>query len=271
MLLAIDVGNSNIVFGLFKEKELLREWRCETRQLKIPEIKDEIDAVIIANVVPSVDATLKKGIKRKFGIVPHFVTAQNFPSIKIKLKNRLEIGADRMVNALATYQLYGGPAIVVDFGTATTFDVISAKGEYLGGAIALGITMARDALFEKTAKLPKIELKAPKRVIGNDTVSAMQSGLIYGHAAMVDGMVRRIKSQKPKAKFQVIATGGLAKLVCKYTTVVDRIDNDLTLTGLRMIGEAEHAGRIKRTTKNPPRKIKRAKGKRNQPFSLHLR
>ncbi|MDI6731821.1 MAG: type III pantothenate kinase [Candidatus Margulisbacteria bacterium] len=251
MLLAIDIGNSNAVFGLFEGNKLVQVWRCETSQLKIPRIKNKIDKVIIASVVPSIDQGFKAKIIKQFSVIPYFVTAQNIPIIKIKLKKLKEIGADRVVDALAAYKIYGGPVIVVDFGTATTFDVITAKGEYLGGAIAPGITMARDALHAKTAKLPQIELKAPKRVIGNDTVSAMQSGLVYGYAGMVEGMVGKIKSQIPNPKSQiiqkskiqntkiiVIATGGLAPLVCKYTTVIDRIDTELTLKGLRIIKDA---------------------------------
>ncbi|MFA5840102.1 MAG: type III pantothenate kinase [Candidatus Margulisiibacteriota bacterium] len=232
MLLAIDVGNSNIVFGLYNGKKMVKTWRCETIDFKIPAIKAKISAVIIASVVPQVDKKLKEQLIRKFGIQPYFVTAKNIKGLNIKLRKLNEIGADRVVDALAAYKIYGGPVIVVDFGTATTFDLISAKGEYLGGAIAPGITMARDALHTKTAKLPQIELKAPKNIVGHDTISAMQSGLVYGYAAMVDGMVGRLGKEK-----KVIATGGLARLVCKYTTVVDRIDTELTLKGLRMIGE----------------------------------
>lgn len=246
MILTIDIGNTNIVFGLFNGKELIREWRFPAEKLRIPKIKSKISAVIVASVVPSLNRKLKTEIRRQFKCNPFFVTAKNIPGLKVGLKKKGEIGADRVVNALAAYNLYGGPAIVVDFGTATTFDLISAKGEYLGGAIAPGIDLARDALYEQAAKLPRIKISAPKGIIGKDTVSAMQSGLVYGYVAMVEGMVNRIKRQITSSKFQtipksqnikVIATGGLAKLICKHTKVVDRIDEKLTLKGLRMIAD----------------------------------
>jgi type III pantothenate kinase len=181
-------------------------------------------------------------------VEPIFVSSRNIPEIKIKIKNKTEVGADRLVDALAAYKLYGGPAIIVDFGTATTFDVITAQGEYLGGAIAPGILLARDTLHERTAKLPKIEIRAPKSVIGRDTVEAMRSGLVFGYVAMVEGMVERLKLRitpclpagrnyelRKTSKIKVIATGGLAKLICKYTDIVDIIDGKLTLKGLQLI------------------------------------
>jgi len=239
MILVIDVGNTSVVFGLFKGKKLVREWRCATNQLKIPTIKSQVQAVIIASVVPGLNKKLKSAIKKQFKITPYFVTAKNIPGLKVKLKNKGEIGADRVVDALAAYTLYKGAAIIVDFGTATTFDVVSAKGEYLGGAIAPGIALARDSLYEQTAKLPRIKIKAPKKVIGNDTVSAMESGLVYGYVAMVEGMIKRLHSAfpTPHSALKVIATGGFAKLICKYTRVVDTIDLKLTLKGLRIIAE----------------------------------
>jgi len=252
MLLVIDLGNTNVVFGLFRGKRLLKEWRYPTEKFKIPKIRAKVRAAVVASVVPFLDRRLKRELKAKFGVNPFFVTASNIPGLTVLVKNKKEIGADRVVDALAAYTLYKGPAIVVDFGTATTFDLVSAKGEYLGGAIAPGITLARDALYDRAAKLPKVKIKAPKRLIGNDTESAMQSGLVYGYVAMVEGMVARIKSEilnsksetnskskirNSKQRVKIIATGGLAKLICKYTSVVDRIDDKLTLKGLQMIGE----------------------------------
>jgi len=248
MFLVIDLGNTNVVFGLFQGKKLVREWRCSTDKLKIQKSKLKIDDVIICSVVPRLNNKLKQLIKKRFGLTPFFVTAQNIPDLKVRLKNKREIGADRVVDALAVHEFYGGPAIIVDFGTATTFDLISAKGEYLGGAIAPGIDLARDALYEHAAKLPKIKIKAPKGVVGQDTVSAMQSGLVYGYVAMVEGMVKKIKDPSGRgpsgrgqnSKFKtakVIATGGLAGLICKHTKIVDKIDNKLTLKGLALIGE----------------------------------
>ncbi|MFH1684583.1 MAG: type III pantothenate kinase, partial [Candidatus Margulisiibacteriota bacterium] len=208
--------------------------------------KHQVTSVIICSVVPTVNKKLSVMSYELFGIKPYFVTAENIPGLKVKFKNKKEVGADRVVDALAAFKLYGGPCIVVDFGTATTFDVISGKGEYLGGAIAPGISLARDALYNQTAKLPRVEVKAPKSVIGKDTVSAMQSGLVYGYVAMVEGMVKKLQTanyklqgnQKPKtSKMRIIATGGYAPLICKYTKVVDTIDQELTLKGLQMIGE----------------------------------
>lgn len=232
MILVVDLGNTNIVFGLFKGKKLAREWRFPTAKLKIPKIRSKLSAVMVASVVPALNKTIQKKLKKQYRCKVHFVTAENISGVKVRLKDKREIGADRVVDALAAYKLYGGPTIVVDFGTATTFDLISKKGEYLGGAIAPGIDLARDALYEHAAKLPKIKISAPCGVVGKDTRSAMQSGLVYGYAAMIEGMVKRIS---PRAK--VIATGGLASLICKYTTIVDRIDKKLTLKGLHMIGE----------------------------------
>ena len=197
MILTIDLGNTTVVFGLFSGKKLSREWRYPTTKLKFPKISTKISAVIIASVVPHLNKRLKRGVNRQYKCDPFFVTAQNIPGLKVRLTNKREIGADRVVDALAAYTLYKGPLVVVDFGTATTFDAISAKGEYLGGAIAPGVTLARDALYEQTAKLPKIKIAAPKRVIGNNTLSAMQSGLVYGYVAMVEGMIKRIHSELP--------------------------------------------------------------------------
>jgi len=179
------------------------------------------------------------------GANPHFVTGKNIRGLKIRIRNKSEVGADRLVDALAAYKLYGGPCLVVDFGTATTFDVISKKGEYLGGIIAPGVALGRDALYERTAKLPKVNISAPRSLIGKNTVSAIQSGLVYGYVAMVEGIVKKIKSeiQSPKSEIRVIATGGLAKLICKYTKVVDRIDTTLTLKGLKMVADDLGLGR----------------------------
>lgn len=228
MLLAIDIGNTNIVFGLFKGKKLVKTWRFPTYKYSLPQIKG-LEQVIVCSVVPKIDRSIKLKLKKKYGVDAYFVNANNIP-LKIKLKNKKEIGADRVVDAYAALKLYGAPVIVVDFGTATTFDVVDEKGSYVGGLIAPGVYMARDALYLKTAKLPKVEIKKPKLLIGNDTVSAMQSGLYYGYIALVEGMINKLKKAK------VVATGGLAGLICKGTRVIDTIDKDLTLKGLYLIG-----------------------------------
>jgi type III pantothenate kinase len=266
MLLTVDLGNTNIVFGLFNKGKLVKEWRFPTAAIHYPNIKFPIDQIMVASVVPRLDKKLKSQLEKRYHCLVHFVTAKNIPGLKIKLKKKNEIGADRVVNVLAALKLYGAPAIIVDFGTATTFDVISEKGEYLGGAIAPGLTLSRDILHERTAKLPQVTIKAPRNVIGTDTVTAMQSGLVYGYVAMVEGMVKRLKAElqtsndstelvevfKLQSKSQittnselrthnselkVIATGGLANLICKHTDVIDKIDQQLTLKGLRIIGE----------------------------------
>src|SRR3989339_1216274 len=235
MILTVDVGNTNIVYGLYKGPSLVSSWRTATSPYIFPKIMGNISKVIIASVVPAIDRKLAKDVKKHFHLVPRFITAADIPLIKVKLSDKKAIGADRVVNALAAYTLYNKPALIIDFGTATTFDYVSAKGEYLGGAIAPGITLARDTLHQRTAKLPSVPIAPPKRVVGRSTTEALQSGLVFGYVAMVEGMVWRIKKEMKAAKATVIATGGLAKLICKYTPVVDIIDSDLTLKGLRII------------------------------------
>ena len=240
MLLAIDVGNTSVHFGLFADggNTPLRQWRVSTARISAQQNislrrseKQKIRITVVASVVPRANKILKKIFPQAI-----FVDYRNI-GIRVMLKKPAEVGADRLVNARAVKELYGGPAIIVDFGTATTFDVINAKGDYLGGAIAPGILLARDTLHERTAKLPSIEIKAPHSVIGKSTVEAMQSGLVYGYAAMVEGMIKRLKTRDSRLGTPlVIATGGLARLICKQTTVVDRIDSELTLKGLKFIG-----------------------------------
>lgn len=236
-LLAIDIGNTNVVFGLFKRGRLTKEWRVATERLSadqrirqgISEYQD-IGGIVVASVVPWANKIIKQWFPQA-----KFLNHKNI-GIKIKTKKPAEVGIDRLVNALAAYKLYGGPAIIIDFGTATTFDVINNKGEYLGGAIAPGIVLARDALHQKTAKLPQISIAAPRNVVGKSTLEAMQSGLVFGYAALVEGMIERIR-KRIRQRPRVIATGGLAELICHHTPVVATIDQQLTLKGLRLIGE----------------------------------
>ncbi len=237
MILAVDIGNTSAHFGVFRGDKLLKEWRVETGRIMKGlgtgnREQGKIRKVIVSSVVPSANKSIKKLFS---GAV--FVNHRNI-GIKIRLKKPSEVGADRLVNALAAYTLYKGPCIVVDFGTATTFDVISQKGEYLGGAIAPGVLLSRDCLHARTAKLPLIAIKKPRRVIGKDTLEAMRSGLVYGYISLVEGMIRRIKAEITGNGRQVtvIATGGLAELICKHMSVVDRIDTKLTLKGLNYVG-----------------------------------
>jgi type III pantothenate kinase len=241
MLLAIDIGNTNIVLALYKGDKLFRIERIPSHPKRIPHpatlIKGEtIRGAIISSVVPSLTKKITK-LLNDLEINPVKIVSiqdiENF-GIKIKVKNKAEVGRDRLVNAVSVIKKYRLPAVVVDFGTATTFDVISKKQEYLGGAIAPGMGLARDALYQKTAKLPRIKIKPPNRIIGNDTKSAMQSGLVYGYVSMVEGMVKRIE-KKLKAKPIVIATGGYAKLIGKYTKIFAVVDPYLTLEGLRLL------------------------------------
>lgn len=250
-LLAIDVGNTTTAIGIFKGKRLVNNWRIATivqrsadehyiilenlfRSHKIR--KEGIKALVISCVVPSLLSALEELAKNYFRIKPLIVSPGIKTGISIKYDDPREVGADRIVNAVAAYEKYGGPIIVVDFGTATTFDVISKKGEYLGGVVAPGIQISSDALFEKAARLPRVEIIKPKRVIGKDTVSSIQSGLIYGFVGQVDEIIRRINKEL-KARPRVIATGGLARLIASESKTIAKVDPLLTLEGLRLIYE----------------------------------
>lgn len=256
MLFAIDVGNTNIVLGLAEKGKWLETWRIST---DIRRTVDEyftiisallaaalyppslVSGVVITNVVPPIQGTLEQVVHKLFKRVPLVVGEGARTGIKIRTDNPREVGADRIVNSVAAYHLYGGPAIVVDFGTATTFDVVSAHGEYLGGAIAPGIGISAEALFLRASKLSRVELERPKRAIGKNTVESMQSGLIFGYAGLVEGMITRLKRELGQ-KAQVIATGGLAQIVASETTCIDVINDQLTLEGLRIIYELNVPG-----------------------------
>ncbi len=267
-LLAIDVGNTTTAIGIFRKREskrmekgrestrikkekLVINWHVATiRQRSADEHyilleelfrfnkirKGDIRAMVISCVVPPVLSALEELARKYFKIKPLIVSPGIKTGIAIKYDDPREVGADRIVNAVAAYEKHGGPVIVVDFGTATTFDVISKKGEYLGGIIAPGIQISSDALFEKAARLPRVEIIKPKRVIGKDTVSSIQSGLIYGFVGQVDEIIRRI-SEELRSKPKVIATGGLAKLIATESKTIEKVDPLLTLEGLRLIYE----------------------------------
>jgi len=251
MLMVLDVGNTNIVLGVFEGKRLVRNWRISTNKDKTADeyglqirmlfeysgIKcSDMEAVIISSVVPTVMSALESMSANYFGIKPLVVGPGVKTAMPIRYDNPKEVGADRIVNAIAAYELYGGPLIVVDFGTATTFDAISAEGAYLGGAIAPGIGISTEALYTKAAKLPRIELLKPKAVIGKNTVSSMQSGIIYGFVGQADGIVSRMKKEMG-GKAYVVATGGLAELISNESGLIDTINSNLTLEGLRIIYE----------------------------------
>ncbi|HTY13378.1 MAG TPA: type III pantothenate kinase [Candidatus Omnitrophota bacterium] len=241
MLLVIDIGNSSTKFGVFQGGRLVRKWSMGTRDL--PKWKPSAELrdlpAMVASVVPQMEPFIDKIFKNA-----RFIKISDIPELKIGFKKKREIGADRIVDAYAAFKRYGAPAIVIDFGTATTFDVISLKGEYLGGAIAPGIGLSREVLHTTTAKLPLVTIKPPKKIIGSSTAEAMRSGLVFGYAAMVEGMIQRIKSEiriprsgsrDPRSGIKVIATGGYAKLIAKYTRGIDIIDADLTLKGLYLL------------------------------------
>lgn len=249
MLLAIDIGNTNVVLGVFDGERLRESWRVGTKaQITADEyamiLKDlfgfaglefsAIDGVIISTVVPPLLPVMTEMAHKYFKLEPMVVTNELKTGITLIYENPREIGADRIVNAAAAYRLYGGPLIIVDFGTATTFCAVTKNGEYLGGAITPGVRLSAEALYQRAAKLPRIELLRPPSVIGRDTVSAMQAGVLYGYAGLVDGIVERMQKEfAPDAK--VIATGGLAELVASETRSINEVRPDLTLEGLRYL------------------------------------
>ena len=250
MLLAIDVGNTNTVVGIFDGEQLKSDFRIRTmREITEDEIygathrlmkargfsEDKITDVIVASVVPKMKRAISVYCSKYLKINPLWVTADLPLGMPVLLKNPAEAGADRIVNAVAAYDKYKGALIVVDFGTATTFDCISKNGEYLGGAISPGIGTASEALFTKAARLPRVEIAdPPQAAIGRDTVSSMQSGIIFGYAGLVDGLVSRIKKEMD-GPVTVIATGGLAPLMAGVCSEISAVEPDLTLLGLRLI------------------------------------
>ncbi|MBF0380840.1 MAG: type III pantothenate kinase [Magnetococcales bacterium] len=252
MLLVVDIGNTNLVLGVYKGKSLIRHWRLATRVdqtgdeygilvanlFNLADISlDQIKGVIIASVVPPIQSAIVRALRRYLDIPPIIVGPGLKTSMPIRYDNPRDVGADRIVNGVAAYDLIGGAVVVVDFGTATTFDLIGPKGDYLGGAIAPGLGLSMNALFEKTAKLPRIELVRPKKVVGRDTVASMQSGLFWGYVGLVDGLIDRIIVESGYDPVKVVATGGLARLMATESEKIELIDEFLTLNGLRLLYE----------------------------------
>jgi type III pantothenate kinase len=250
MLTVIDVGNTNTVLGIYRAEELIHHWRLSTERertadewgilirtlLSLGEVTDgTISAIIISSVVPPARPALEEMAVRYFGVQPIFIEPTMDLGMPIRYNPPGDVGADRIVNAIAAFTAFGGPAIVVDFGTATTFDAISSKGEYLGGVITPGIGISAEALFLRAAKLPRVEIKPPARVIGDSTVSSMQSGLYWGYASLVDGILARMKGELENA--YVVSTGGLAELISPACREIDSVDRNLTLEGMRLIYE----------------------------------
>lgn len=252
MILAIDVGNTNIVLGVYQGKRLVVNWRISTnRQTTADEygilIKDlfnyarinsnEIKAVVVSSVVPPLMSSLSKMSTKYFCVEPLIVGPGVKTGISIKYEDPREVGADRIVNTVAALRLYGGPVIIVDFGTAITFCAVSGNGEYLGGAITPGIGIATEALFRQAAKLPRIELIKPKNVIGKNTVVSMQAGIVYGYVGLIDEIVSRMKTEIGEGEPMVVATGGFAEMIGSETKTIKEINPFLTLEGLRIIYE----------------------------------
>ena len=251
MLLAIDIGNSSIAIGVFDGEKLKATWRLATgiqreadeygtllvaflRQKKLP--ISRITGGVMCSVVPPLIPVFQETCRKYLNVSPLIVEAGVKTGIRLRVDNPRELGPDRVVNAVAAHHLYRGPAVVIDFGTATTFDVISEEGDYLGGAISPGVTISTEALFSYTAMLPRVELVRPAQVIGRNTISAMQSGIIFGYIGLVEGMINRIE-QELGSKVKVIAAGGYAHLLAEATSRIEIINPDLSLVGLRLIYE----------------------------------
>jgi type III pantothenate kinase len=252
VLLAVNVGNTNTVLGVFRGADLEQQWRTSTEPERTADelavlfaglleqvglsFSNQITGVVLSSVVPTSTSALREMVNRYFNFPPVVVEPGTKTGLSIATDNPRELGADRVVNALAAFSRYGGPCIVIDFGTATTYDVVSERGEFLGGAIAPGIQTKNASLSRETARLPQVELAAPRSVVGKNTVEAIQAALIYGSAAEADGMIERLRKELGGSA-TVVATGGLASLVVPHCQFVDEQDPWLTLEGLRLVFE----------------------------------
>ena len=255
MLLAIFIGNTNIKLGVFQGKELIASWRLATnihtmpdeyaailmnllhhRKMELTDIKD----IAIGSVVPPLTGIFQELSQNYCHINALMVEAGVKTGVRIRMDNPKEVGADRIANAAAGFHLYGGPLIVADFGTATCFDTVSREGDYIGGAVAPGMMIAAEALFTRTSRLQRVELVRPRKAIGTNTITAMQSGIIFGYVGLLEGIVARIQKELDE-KARVIATGGFSEMIARETRVIEKVDPYLTLVGIRLIYEMNHA------------------------------
>lgn len=271
MLLALDVGNTNTVLGLYRldgeKPELAAHWRVTTHRTQTVDeygvffvnlfemhgmASNQVTHIIIASVVPPVDSTLRRVCEDYFHVDPMFVEPGIKTGMPMLIDNPTELGADRLADSIAAFERFGGPCIVVDFGTATKFEVISAKGEYMGGAIAPGLGLSAEALFARAARLSRVDIKRPPKVIGTNTVGHLQSGLYFGYIGLVDGVLERILAEmklEPGQKPHIVATGGLARMVAEDSRYITEIDEWLTIDGLRILFERNRNARPRGRTR----------------------
>jgi type III pantothenate kinase len=257
-LLVVDVGNTNVVLGIYRGDDLVNSWRLATarertsdeygilaQQLIGDELYDGLEGAIVASVVPPLNSSMAAMIRKYFGVDALFVEPGVKTGIAIHVDNPQEVGADRIVNCVAAHESWGGPTVIVDFGTATTFDVVTADAHYVGGVIAPGLMISAEALFARAARLPRVDIKRPPAVIGTNTVVNMQSGLYYGYLGLVDGILARIESEVSGISC-IVATGGIAPLLAHDSTRIRHIDENLTLKGLKIVYERNRGARRSR-------------------------
>jgi len=257
-LLVVDLGNTNLVLGVYRGEELINSWRLATarertadeygilaRQLVGDAIHNNLEGAIVASVVPPLNSAMTFMVRKYFGIEPLFVEPGVKTGIAIHVDNPAEVGADRIVNCAAAHDKYGGPTVIVDFGTATTFDVVTANAEFVGGVIAPGLNISAEALFARAARLPRVDIRRPDHVIGTNTVVNMQSGIYFGYLGLVDGILARIRTEVPNLK-RVVATGGLATLFAEDSEHIDEVDPELTMKGLKIIYDRNRTPRRSR-------------------------